>query len=69
MKRYSVDVPISGYINIEVEADTEEDAIRTALESDDLKIDNVVEWEAHEKICEGNVCNAIFWEAEATEIN
>jgi hypothetical protein len=69
MKKFSVNVPISGYINLEVKADSEEDAIEKALSSVDLNLDNIVEWEGHEHLNEGNVCHAIFWNAEAEEID
>jgi hypothetical protein len=69
MKKYSVDVPISGFINVEVEAEDKKDAIDKAFESEDLKLDNIVEWEAHEHICEGNVCYAVLFDIDANELD
>lgn len=68
MKKYFVTVPISGYASIEVEANTEEEAINKAINSNDLNLGNIAEWDAHAHINEGNVCNAILWNAVAEEI-
>ena len=55
---YDVCLPITGIIWVTVEAESEEDAIDVAFCSDDLSLDNVEEWEAHRRICSGNVLHA-----------
>lgn len=64
MPRYSVQLPITGYIIKEVEAADEKAAIQAALElpasNEDLE-----EWETHEYVTKGNVCYASCNEANA----
>lgn len=60
MKNYTVLIPITGYIEIEVDAEDKDSAIDKAFDSEDLKLDNVLEWEAHEHICEGNVFHGLM---------
>lgn len=64
MKRYTVLLPITGVICVEVEAETEKDAIDAALSSDDLTTDKIEEWEAHRQIVKGNVFYGSQNEAE-----
>jgi hypothetical protein len=64
-KTYSVAVPISGVIYVEVQAESEDEAIEKALESDQLTTENIDRWETHRYIVRGNVCSAVQWEAEA----
>jgi len=68
MKKYIVNVPISGYIHVEIEAENEKDACEKVFDSEDLCLDNIVEWETHEHICKGDVCYAVFCDIEAEEI-
>jgi nicotinate-nucleotide pyrophosphorylase len=56
MARYLVEIPIAGHITVEVEADSEKDAIAAAWESEDLTLDNCENWEALEHFTQGNVC-------------
>lgn len=66
MKTYTVTMPITGKAIVEIEADSEEDAIRMALET--VELQHIEEWEALETISEGNVLYAMRpWEAEAVE--
>lgn len=66
MKTYTVKVPIAGHIIVNVEAESEEDAARKAMESDDLTLDNLDSWEALEQFNAGNVCYCPHpWEVEA----
>lgn len=55
---YDVCIPFTGIIWLTVEAESEKDAIEKAFESDDLKLTNAEEWEAHKEICTGNVLHA-----------
>ena len=65
--QYMVQVPIAGHIIVYVDAETEEEAISLAMESDDLNIDNLESWEALEQFNMGNVCYCPKpWSAEAT---
>lgn len=54
-KLYTVKVPIVAVCYVEVEAENEQEAIGKAMESEDLTLENVDEWEALEHIVEGNV--------------
>lgn len=67
-KRFSVSVPFTGYVVIEVDADDEESAIAAALMSEDLDFKNAEEVEFHKRVVRGNVCSAVLSEAEAMEI-
>lgn len=67
-KKWEVSIPITGYITVEVEAESEQEAIELGLDSSDLTIDNIVEWKAHEYIAKGNVCYASVNTAEATPL-
>lgn len=67
MKRYHVSLPVTGVIDIEVTAENEQEAIEKALESDDLKIENITEWEAHKRVVQGNVFYGAMSRARATE--
>ena len=59
MKRYTVAVPITGVIYVEVNAESEKEALTAALDSDGLTRDNIEEWEAHDYVTRGNVCSAV----------
>ena len=64
MPLYSVQIPISGYIYKQVEADSEEAAIKAAMQLEAVG-DDIEEWETHEHITNGNVCNAVLHSATA----
>jgi hypothetical protein len=75
MKRYSVLVPFTGCVEVEVEANDKEEAKRLGyekaceeIESADTLWDNISEWDFCEIIIEGNVFNGIQNETEAMEI-
>lgn len=68
MKRYSVQLPISGYVIKEVEADNATDAIKKALRESNFDRSEIEEWEVHERITRGNVCYALCNDANAEEI-
>ncbi len=57
MKLYTVKVPIVAVCYVDVEAENEKEAIEKAMESEDLSLENVEEWEAFEHIAEGNILN------------
>lgn len=69
MARYSCVLPFAGHAVIEVEADSEVDAISKALE---MPIDNddIETWEVLERFHQGNVCYCPSpWKAEAIKIS
>jgi hypothetical protein len=64
MATYGVTLPITGNAYVEVEADSEDDAINAALEVVELK--DLQDWEALKRVNMGNVCYAMQpWEAES----
>ena len=66
-KEYEVTLPITGKAYLTVVADSEEEAIQIAL--GEVLFDHIEEWEAVERINEGNVCYAMRpWQAEAVEM-
>lgn len=67
MKLYTVKVPIVAVCYVEVEAENKEDAIDKAFVSDDLRLENVDEWEPLEKIVEGNVLHTYHNEVEIVD--
>ena len=64
MKRYTVKVPIVAVCYVDVEAENEKDAMDKAFESEDLKLENVEEWEPLEHITQGNVIYTYHNDAE-----
>lgn len=67
MKTYNVRLPITGCVDIEVEAENEDEAIEKALETQ-VTNDDITEWETCEQIVKGNVFYGHTNEAEATEV-
>lgn len=57
-KEFVVTLPITGIVEVTVEAENEEEALNLALEQATLK--DIVEWEAHKQICEGNVFHGVL---------
>jgi hypothetical protein len=68
MPRYSVVLPVTGYVYTEVEAYNETDAIDKALEHGFSNKD-IEEWEVHERVTDGNISYAVLDEAEVTFIS
>lgn len=64
MKRYTVQVPIVAVCYVDVEAESEEEAINNALNSEDLSLENVEEWDAYRIIVEGNCLHTNYNQAE-----
>lgn len=63
-KVYNVTIPIAGHAHMTVIADSEEAAIEKAME--DVRLENVEEWEPLEQFNQGNVCYCPQpWEAVA----
>jgi hypothetical protein len=65
-KTYEVTLPITGIAYLTIEAESEDEAIETAL--NEVMIDHIEMWEAVRDINRGNVCYAMQpWSAEARE--
>lgn len=64
MKRYTVQVPIVAVCYVNVEAENEEEAIDNALNSEDLSLENIEEWDAYRIIAEGNCLHTFYNQAE-----
>ena len=65
MKTYGVRLPVAGHVYVEVEAESEEDAIDKAFE-ESYTVDDLVEWETLRQFNQGNVCYCPHpWEADA----
>lgn len=63
MKNYSVTIPIAGHFIIEVDAESEEQAIEKAMNADEK--DGELQYEFLTRFHEGNVCYCpIPWEQE-----
>lgn len=67
MKTYSVTIPITGIIYVEVEADSRKEAIEKAMDLD-FQSKDIEEWETHKQIVQGNVFYGVRNEATADEI-
>lgn len=67
-KEWSVQVPITGFVLVivEAEAETEEEAVQKALEVYVTKVD-IEEWATCEQIVTGNVFNGVINKASAAE--
>ena len=69
MKTYVVTVPMAGHLVIEVEAESEEAAIDAALESEDLTLDRLEDWQAMRQFNTGNICYCPQpWEAHVETV-
>ena len=71
MSRFSVSIPIAGAMHIAVTADSGADAIAAAwarFEEEGPKAAHEIEWEAFEKIAEGNVLHAPHNEVEVSDV-
>jgi hypothetical protein len=69
MKSWQVTLPVAGYVIVEVEAETEAEAISKALDTaefdmTDSETTTCHEFEAHEKLFEGNV--SYVWTTKAS---
>lgn len=67
MAKYEVELPIAGYISLEVEADNEEDAIEKAMIAG-WKDEDIMELECYRALSEGNVICVSNSVASAREI-
>jgi hypothetical protein len=65
---YGVTLPINGKLYVEVEANSEEEAIEAALCSQDSTLDKVEDWGALRIVCQGNFFHGCCNEAYAEPI-
>lgn len=66
MRIYSVTLPITGVAYVDVEAESEEEAILKAF--DECTIENIDLWEPLRRVNQGNICYAMQpWEATAQD--
>jgi hypothetical protein len=66
MKTYNVRVPITGVADVQVEAESEEQAIELALDS--VTSDDLTEWEGVRCVVQGNVFHGHTNEIEVEEV-
>ncbi len=67
LNKYTVSIPFTGYVTVEVEAENKNAAIKAAFEQDiDLQND-LGEIEYHTIICNGNVFYGLLNEIEVEE--
>lgn len=67
MPSYTVQIPVTGSIVVaDVEADSEKEAIELAMDREFSNTD-IEEFETHEKVMDGQICNAVLYEAIAEE--
>lgn len=62
MKEFTIKIPLTGYVEIIVDAEDEDSAIDKAF--DMATLENVEEWDLHRKVTSGNVCHAVLNEIE-----
>ncbi len=67
MKTYEVNLPVTGVAYVRVEAESEAEAIKRAI--DICEMDDIESWNAINKVCRGNVCYAELNEASAEEVD
>lgn len=66
MRRYTVLIPFTGYMNVEVKAESEEEAIVKACSEASWE-KHVEEWNLHRHVVRGNVSSALLNEVEVYE--
>ena len=67
MNNYTVRIPICGYVELEIDANDEEQALETAF--DKATLEDVGEWDLFYKVVEGNVFCGSINEPEVYENN
>jgi hypothetical protein len=68
LKTYQVTIPIAGHAFLTVEAESEKEAKEKAF--DEVRLDDVDDWEALEQFNRGNVCYCPSpWEIDICEID
>lgn len=65
MKEFTIMIPMTGYVEVTVQADDEDSAIDKAFEL--ATLEDVAEWDLHRNITQGNVSHALKNEIEIYE--
>ncbi len=68
MALYEVIMPIAGHVLVEVEAESEADAIDKAFEAE-ITTNEIEEWDVYRHLQQGNVSYVRYNRAEATMID
>lgn len=68
MANYTVQLPIAGVVTVEVEADSDQEAIQAALSSG-WTTDDIDECDAYEYLVKGNIVYAPIWQARAAKLD
>lgn len=58
MKAYRVEIPMTGVLHVDVEAESQEEAVKKAYEQANLS-KHLHEMDVHTRVTEGNICHAI----------
>lgn len=66
-KLYGVSIPVTGFVYVEIQADSIEDAKSKALQVE-LTTDNIEEWDTCEDIVTGNVFRGLLKSIDAEEL-
>ena len=66
MKNHTVLIPVTGYVSVEVKAESVDEAVDKAYEEASLD-KHLEEWDLHEKVVRGNVSYALLNEIEIYE--
>jgi hypothetical protein len=71
MKKYIVEIPISGAISVEIEVSSKEEALAEAWEKYNEGWEKYFElyWEAQSKLFDGNVSHVYLNSQDATEVD
>lgn len=67
MNTYNVRIPITGVVDVEVEAENEDEAIEAAMQKE-VSTDDITEWETCRQIVQGNVFNGHTNEVDVSEV-
>jgi hypothetical protein len=67
MPRWSVQIPVSGYVEVEVEASSKDEAIDVGMQQE-VGSEDIVEWETLRHVTQGNVFYGVLAEADAQEV-
>ena len=64
-RHWTVTLPITGFVTVEVTASSRKEAIEKALEGPEDGFPDPDEWQVHEEVCSGNVFHGMQNEAYA----
>ena len=67
MKKFGVTIPLTGYVYVELEAESEEEAVAKGM-AEDFSVVDIEDWETVEQVCQGNICYAMENKAYAEEL-